>query len=151
MWNVETQFKIKLGGNYYIDTPNLIVARGESLFRIKRREEDGLLAVDFDVYRADGTKVATIRNAHVVGGNHDDYEFKKEKHRYRVIERGTGRTLCDVRQATKAENDCELEIAVDLFTKSGLHIIASSDRTIVGRSSASGCTFQSESVGWVVE
>ncbi len=151
MWTIEDQFKIKLGGNHYIDVPNLIVARGESLFRVKRREEDGLLAVDFDVYRADGTKVATIRSAHVVSEQHPDYDYHKERHRYYVIERSTGRIVCDVRQVTKAEGDCEIEIAVDLFTKSGLHIVASSDRTVVGRSSISGMTFACQPNGWVVE
>ena len=150
MWNIEHKFKVKIGGNYYINTPNLIVAGGESLFTIKRREEDGLLAVDFDVYRADGTKVATIRNAHVVSGHQEDYEFHKEHHHYWVTERSSGRIICDVRQVSKAEGDCEIDVSVDLFTKSGFHVIADPEKTNVGGVVISGCTTKDCDAGLVV-
>lgn len=41
MWNIEHKFKVKIGGNYYINTSKLIAAGNESPFTIKRREEDG--------------------------------------------------------------------------------------------------------------
>ncbi|WP_414664844.1 hypothetical protein [Horticoccus sp. 23ND18S-11] len=150
MWNIENKFKVKIGGNYYIDTPNVIVAYGESLFAIKRREEDGLLAVDFDVYDAKGKKVATIRNAHIVSGNKEDYDFKKEFHRYWVIEKSSGRTICDVRQKAAAEGSCELEVSVDLYTKTGFRIIADSEHTNIGGLFMKGCTMNNCAAGIVI-
>jgi len=151
MWTIETKFKVKIGGNYYIDTPNVIVAAGEPLFRIHRRDEDGLLAVDFDVYDSGRKKVATIRNAHVVSGNKADYEFKKEHHRYWVIEKSSGRVICDVRQVAAAEDSCELEVAVDLFTKSGFHIVADPEQTNIGGFVMRGCTTSNCAAGLVIE
>ena len=43
MWNVETKFAVRLGGNTYINTPSLIVFQGEPLFRLRRSDEDGML------------------------------------------------------------------------------------------------------------
>ena len=150
MWNIEQKFKVEIGGNYYINTPNLIVAGGESLFRIERRDEDGLLAVDFDVHDAAGKKVATIRNAHVVGGNQDDYQLRKERHHYWVVERSSSRTICDVRQVGKAEGDNELDVSVDLFTKNGFHIIAGPEQTNVGGLVMCGCTMENCGAGLVI-
>ena len=150
MWNIESKFKIKIGGNYYIDTPNVIVASGESPFSIKRREEDGLLAIDFDVYDADGKKVATIRNAHTVSGDKENYDFHKEFHRYWVVEKSSARTICDIRQAATAEGDCELEVSVDLYTKSGFHIIAGPEHTNVGGVFMKGCTMSNCAAGIAV-
>ena len=56
MWEVSKDFKVKLGGNYFINTPNLIVEKGISLFRLFRRE-DGFLGIDFDIYNSKGTKL----------------------------------------------------------------------------------------------
>lgn len=36
MWTVEDRFSVKLGGNTYINTPNLVVYKGEPLFRMYR-------------------------------------------------------------------------------------------------------------------
>ena len=36
MWKLESEFSVRLGGNTYINTPNLIVYKGTSIFRIRR-------------------------------------------------------------------------------------------------------------------
>ncbi len=50
MWKVEKDFKVILGGNTYINVPNLVAYKGKPLFKIERRESDGLLGISFDIY-----------------------------------------------------------------------------------------------------
>ena len=75
MTTVTDRFRVKIGGCYFINCRDLIVAHGESLFRIHRRDDDGILLVDFDIYDAKGAKLATVRNGSIVevlrGWGHD--------------------------------------------------------------------------------
>jgi hypothetical protein len=150
MWNTPEHFRAKLGGNYYIDTPNMIVAHGENLFRLRRREEDGLLAIDFDIYDATGAKVATIRNGNIVDHDGAGYTASKEHHRYTLTEDATGRVVCDIKKVSKAENGSEIEVSVDLFTKKGFHLIAGPEETNLGGAVFRGNTIQGCGAGIVV-
>jgi hypothetical protein len=60
MWNIESEFSVKLGGNTYINTPNLVVYKGQSLFKIYRSESEGILGIDFDVFNSQKRRVATV-------------------------------------------------------------------------------------------
>jgi hypothetical protein len=42
MWQVTKRFRVRLGGNAYINVPQLVVYRGDSLFTLKR-SDDGVL------------------------------------------------------------------------------------------------------------
>ena len=46
MWLKEREFKIRLGGNTYINVPTLIAFRSEALFTVHRQEESGQLGID---------------------------------------------------------------------------------------------------------
>ncbi len=37
MWQVEDKFRVIIGGNTYINIPNIIVYKGQPLFVLKRR------------------------------------------------------------------------------------------------------------------
>jgi hypothetical protein len=142
MWKTPDKFKVKIGGNTYINCSDLIVGQRESLFQLKRREEDGLLGVDFDVYAQDGSKVATVRNGNIVQGDSEKYEIHKEGgRRYWMVERASGRIICDIKKAPGNEDGSELEIAVDLYSKNGAHFAAGPEETIIGNCKVSGCTF----------
>jgi hypothetical protein len=151
MWTTPENFRAKIGGNYYINTPNIIVARGENLFRLKRRDTDGLLAVDFDVYDVNRNKVATVRNGNIVKGHSGNFEFHKEQDRYWVVEKKSGRVICDIRKGSKAEDGSEIEVSVDLYTKSGIHVVAGPNATNLGGMVMTGCTIQDCGAGIVVE
>ena len=56
---------MKLGGNIYINTPNLVAYRGEPLFTLRRHDETGYLGIDFDIYNAQGEKVAAVRRSEI--------------------------------------------------------------------------------------
>ena len=151
MWTTPENFRAKLGGNYYIDTPNMIVAHGDNLFRLKRREEDGLLAVDFDIYDATGSKVATVRNGNIVDHDGAGYTAAKDHHRYTLTEDATGRVIFDIKKAAKAEDGSEIEVSVDLFTKKGFHLIAGPEETnLPDGMTIRGCTIQGCGVGLAV-
>jgi hypothetical protein len=129
MWKMEDNFKVKIGGNYYINTPNIVSFRGTPLFTLKRRENDLLLGIDFDIYDKNGARIATVRNGNVVQGNENDYEIKRLADHYIVIERTTERVICDIRKRLEAEVGVELEVAVKLYTPSGFLFEATPTQT----------------------
>jgi hypothetical protein len=128
MWYVEDRFRVIIGGNTYINTPNIVVYKGKPLFVIKRSARDGLLGIDFDVLDKNGNRIATVRRGVVVQGNEDDYEISKGMDRYTVIERATGRVICDIRKRAEAPR-AELEVSVKLYTPDGFLFDATAEET----------------------
>ncbi len=61
MWTVEDHFKVIIGGNTYIDVPNLVVYKGQTLFTLKRHDENGELGIYFELYDAEGKHVASVK------------------------------------------------------------------------------------------
>jgi hypothetical protein len=57
MWLKEREFKIRLGGNTYINVATLIAFRGEPLFTVRRQEESGQVGIDCEVYDASGRRL----------------------------------------------------------------------------------------------
>lgn len=139
MWEIEPKFHVVLGGNTYIDQPNLISFLGEPLFTLKRRENDGRLGIDFDIFDKEGKRVATIRNGNCVEGDENNYDITREAEHYSVKEKSTGRSICDIRRNTA---DGELEISVDMFTPNGFHLLATPTQTNLGGMTVKGCTFR---------
>ena len=146
MWSVPQSFKVKLGGNYFVDCDSLIDFRGSSLFTLKRRDEDGLLGIDFDIYDAKKKKVATVRRGTVVDGDRESYQITHEPHHYVVREKNTGRVICEIKRREHAI-DSELEVSVDLFTPSGFHLVAGPEQTNIGGVMMGGNVFQKCRVG----
>ena len=132
MWIVEDRFRVILGSNTYINVPKLVVYRDETLFTIKRRDSDGLLGIDFELYDKKGERVAIVRGNRIVQGNATDYEFVRQPDRYAVSEKSSGRTICDIRLRSEAK-PAELKIAVELYTPSGFLFNATSSQTNLGR------------------
>jgi hypothetical protein len=146
MWNVDRNCKVKLGGNYYINVERLVDYKGSSLFTVRRRDSDGLLGIDFDVYDAKGQKAATVRHGNVVAGDAQNYDISHDPHHYTVKEKSSGRTICDIRRQDAAE-DADIEVAVDLFTPEGFHFQASPDKTNIGGIQMSGNIIDTCQVG----
>jgi len=150
MWHVPQSFKVKLGGNFYIDCDSLIDFHGSPLFTLKRREEDGLLGIDFDIYDSKKKKVATVRRGTIVDGDRETYEIAHGAHHYVVREKKTERLICEIKRADQAV-DSELEVSVDMFTPSGFHLVAGPEQTNIGRGVFSGCTIAKCRIGISVE
>lgn len=149
MWQIENEFSVKLGGNTYINTPNLIVVQGESLFKIYRSESDGILGIDFDVYNSSRAKVATIRKGIVVSGDEAAYEISSSHEKYSVTDKSSGKEIVSVQR--RNVSGAELEVSVELYTKTGFLINATPTSTNVGGMMMTGNVFKDCGAGLVIE
>ena len=141
MWYQEDNFKVKIGGNYYKNTPNIISYKGENLFTITRAESTELLGIDFDIYNSKGKKIAVVKQGRIYSGDKELYEIIVSKEEYIFREKVSGRIICDIKKRTLAGN-AELDVNVSLYTKDGFLINATPDKTNVGTNSISGLTFE---------
>ncbi|MBA7709535.1 hypothetical protein ES703_118454 [subsurface metagenome] len=135
MWEIERNFKAKIGGNYFINCESLISYQGKPLFTVKRRESDGRLGIDFDVYDKDGHKVATIRRGNVVEGNAKAYEIAHGANQHKVIEKATGRVIV---QIDKNPPDADIAVSVNMYLPDGFLLEATPDAINIGSSKMIG-------------
>lgn len=146
MWEVAERFRVRIGGNTYINTPNLVCHKGKPLFSL-RRHEDGYLGIDFEIYDHKGTRVATVRRNEIYEGDKDSYAIDGSLNRYVLTERATGDVICDIRKRDDAENS-ELEITeLRLYTPSGFRFIADPNKMNLAGMTFFGCTFADSDVG----
>ncbi|MGH8646661.1 MAG: hypothetical protein ACREX4_20275 [Gammaproteobacteria bacterium] len=148
MWKIETEFAVKLGGNTYINTPNLVVYKGESLFRIYRSESDGMLGIDFDVFDSQKKRIATVRKGIVVQGDANNYDIKTGHDEYSVTEKNSGRLVASVKR--RGAQGAELEVTVHLYTPDGFLFDATPTHTNVGGMMMTGCTIKDCGAGIVI-
>lgn len=146
MWKVEGRFRIKLGGNTYINVPNLVTCRNETIFKVYRSTSDGLLGIDFDIYDQNKQKVATVSKGRIYSGQKENYEVRMENDHYSVTEKTSGRIICDIRRRSQAP-DAELEISVELFTPDGILFRATPNETNLGAVTIKDCVFQDSDTG----
>ena len=150
MWHVEDRFRAIIGGNTYVNVANLVVYRGTSLFTLKRRKSDGQLGIDFDVFDKSGARIATVRGNRIVQGNEDDYEIIREADRYAVVEKATGKVICDIRRRSQAP-ESELEVSVELYTPEGFLFKATPKETNIKGIALRGNVFENLGAGIVIE
>jgi hypothetical protein len=129
VWKMEDKFSVRLGGCTYINTPNLVVYKGQPLFRIYRSESDNILGIDFDVYDATGARVATFRKGIVVQGDSNNYIINSGHDEYRVTEKASGRLIASVKR--RGAEGAELEVSVHLYTPDGFLFDATPTHTNV--------------------
>jgi len=148
-WKVESNFKVKVGGNIFINTPNLIVYREEPLFKMYRSTSDGLLGIDFDIYNNRGDKVATVRKGMIVVGNENDFSIVKEFDHYTITEKLSGRSICGIKKRGKA-GEVELDLSVYMYTKNGFLFDATPTGINVGGNFLSGNIFIGKDAGILI-
>ena len=66
-WSIPERFKVIVGGNTYINTPNIITYKGDRVFELRRSESDGYLGINFDIFGETGERLGTVRNGQFVG------------------------------------------------------------------------------------
>ena len=150
MWYKEDNFKVKIGGNYYINTPNIIVYKGESLFSIVRAERTDLLGINFEIYNQNGKKIASVKQGRIYEGDKQLYSVIKEQDRYALTEKSTGRLICDIRKR-KLTDQSELEVNLSLYTKDGFLINATPNGTNIGTNLMTGCVISNCGAGIVID
>lgn len=140
MWKVETEFAVRLGGNTYINTPNLVVFQGTPIFRIRRSDDDGMLGIDFDVFDAKGQRVATFAKGVVVQGDQANYQIDGSHDAYSVTERSSGRVIARVQR--RGVQGAELDVHVHMYLPNGFLLDAGPQATNLGGVTMSGNTFK---------
>jgi hypothetical protein len=141
-WKVPQHFKVIIGGNTYIDSPTIIDYKGQTVFELRRSDTDGFLGINFDVYAQDGSKIATVRNGQFVAPQPSGYVIEGSHDHYLLIEKATGRRICDIKLREKARDDAELDVAAEMYMPDGKLIKFSPTETNLGRIIMKGNTFQ---------
>lgn len=139
MWQIETKFSVRLGGNTYVDTPNLVTFRGNPIFRI-RRGDDGMLGIDFEVFDAGGKRVATFAKGVVVSGDEANYQITTGHEAYSVTDRATGQVIASVRR--RGVDGAELDVNVRMHMPNGFLLDATPDGTNLGGIAMRGNVFR---------
>jgi hypothetical protein len=77
VWSIEKQFKVIIGGNVYIDVPDLVVYNEKTLFALRRHDDNGQLGIYFELFDATGSHVASIKRNEIyrVEGMADRYKL----------------------------------------------------------------------------
>ncbi len=144
MWEIERNFKAKIGGNYFINCESLISYHSKPVFTVKRRESDGRLGIDFDVYNQNGEKVATVRHGNVVDGDVSAYEISHGADCKKVTEKITGRIIV---QIDKNPPDADIAVSVNMYLPDGFLLKATPDSINISSSTMVGCTFANLKTG----
>ena len=118
MWLREKEFVIRLGGNTYIDVPILIAFKGIPIFGVVR-QDDGYLAMDFEVFSSTGERIAAVKRNNIYIADRDKYRLDGDADRLRLIEKGTEpKTLVDITKGAAAE-PVEIKVSVRSFLPNG--------------------------------
>lgn len=142
MWEIENHFKVRIGGNLYIDTPNIITYKDESLFTLKRHDETGYLGIYFEIHDAAGKHIASVKRSEIYSGDKEAYRIDGSLNRYIFTERASGKVICDIKKR-EAAHPAELDVSVQLYTPSGFLFNATPEQTNLGGIVMRGCTFVS--------
>jgi hypothetical protein len=146
MWKLEPGFSVFLGGNTYINTPDLIVYRGTPVFRIRRRIADGILDIEFHVYDKTGKRVAAFARGALIQGEPSHYDIQTGQDSYSVTERATGRVIARVHR-----RGAELDVHVHMYMPDGFLLDAGPHRTNVGGAMLTGHVFANCAAGITIE
>ena len=147
MWKIKKNFKVKIGGNYFINCKSLISYDDKQFFTVKRRDSDGQLDIDFDVYDQNAQKVAAVRRGNVVQGDINAYEISHEADCKKVIEKATGRVIV---QIDKNPPDADLAVSVNMYLPNGFLLKATPDAINISSLKTVGNIFKDLKTGIII-
>ncbi|MBI4459765.1 MAG: hypothetical protein HY648_06880 [Acidobacteria bacterium] len=151
MWLVENNFKVRLGGNTYINIANLVTFQGTPLFTLKRHDDNGYLGIYFEIFDSNGKHIASVKRNEIYYGDKSAYKIDGSPTRYVFSEVASGRTICDIKRYEDAR-PAELDVSVHLHTPSGLLFDATPDQTnLPGHNVIRNCTFANGAVGITID
>ena len=117
MWLKEAEFRLLMGGNVFVNMRSVFDYEGEPLFTIHRREDDGQLSIDFDVFDEAGKRVASVRRNNIHVGDGSVYEVTRDSERITLDNKQTGARIVEIiKLSTKPT---ELEVYVKTFLPNG--------------------------------
>lgn len=125
---VRKNFVVRIGGNEYTDTPNLLACKGDPVLTVTREAESGDLDVSLDIFDDRGRERAKVRGAELVKGNSDEIDIRTSENSYTVFDRSKDRMLCELRRRGNAR-DMDLDVSLLLHTPDGFLVHANPDQT----------------------
>lgn len=151
MWEIADHYRVRLGGDIYIDTGTLVEAHGKPLLTLKRNDS-GYLGIYFDIFNAKGEKLASVQRNEIYPAKSkaDEFRFEGDADRVAFIEKATGRVLCEIRKR-EAAGGHELDVSARLYTSKGVLFDAAPTGTNLGGSQSSGNVLQGNRVGIVIK
>lgn len=126
-WIIESEYVIKLGGNYFQNCEHILTYDDEPVFTIKRRENDSRLGVDFEIRDEQGHRVATVRGGNVVQRDVNAYDVHHGAERQRMTEKTTGRVVYEIDKCPD-ERHVELALTVTMYLPDGFLLKADPDK-----------------------
>lgn len=124
-------FKTHIAGNFYVNTPRLIVCGDETILRVDREDSSGDLKVRMKVYDSEGHCAAKIEDTRVVEGACEDFRVVMTDRNYVVRERQTGRSLCEIRRSAAARQT-DIDVFVLTHSPKGFFIHANPKQSNTG-------------------
>ena len=136
---VPKNFKTRIGGNFYVNTPNLVVCSGTTILRVEREEKDGELHVHLVIFDSGGKQKAVVGDAALIEGRSDEYSIRTTDSNYSVRENATGRVICKL-QRCAATRSMDLDAFVLTHAPDGFFIHANPVQTNI-RTKTTGETY----------
>ena len=125
---VRKDFVVRIGGNEYTATPNLLACKGEPLLTVDRAQDSGDLDVKLEIFDQHGKRRAVVRNDRIVRGSKKTYDVRMTENSYSVFDRKNERTVCKIRRRANAR-DMDLDVSLLLHTPEGFLVHANPDQT----------------------
>lgn len=120
---VQEHFIVRLGGNDWLDTPNLIAYRGQPLLKVCRAEDSDELRVEAEIFDADGQRKAVVRDTELVQGDPQAVDIRSTENNYTIRDRATDRVVCEIRRRA-GKQKMDLDVSVLMHAPDGFLIHA---------------------------
>jgi len=117
---------VRLGSNVIVNCDAALVIEGEEVFRLRERSRDGHLVVDFDVYAADGTRIAKVAKNYVAYAA-PGYEYRNHRGSSEIVEAASGQVVAQVEE----EGPDSISVTGTFHVK-GYTVTISSDGLVAG-------------------
>lgn len=125
---VPAQFKVRIGGNVYQDTPDLIVCDDQPILSVARDDDSGELHVDLVVFDDKGRQKAVVSNTEIRKGRSSEFKVENTESCYVVRHRPTGREVCKLRRCASTRR-MDIDAYVATHTPDGALIHANPKQT----------------------
>lgn len=128
---VPENFRTRIAGNIYENTPDLVVCNDKTILRVERAADTGRLKVRLAIFDSKGRRKATIEDDKVTKGREQDYSVSMTDSNFSVHDSATGRTICNLQRCAPARR-MDVDAFVMTHSPDGFLIHASPVQTNLG-------------------
>ena len=120
---VQKHFVVRLGGTDYLDTPNLIVYKGEPILKVTRDENSDELQVEAEIFDSEGHCKAKVRGTTLVKGDPESVDIRSTESNYVIRDRSNDRVVCEIRRRA-GQQKMDVDVSVLMHMPDGFLIHA---------------------------